>query len=86
MITDMSKMEYDETEDIKIDDAQLISGKLAIKVPPERHVESVADIFGKTVNKDSIPKQNLERRLKIKQSELHELLLQLNQVKDFLDH
>ena len=82
----MSNIEYDETEDMEIDDAELISGKLAIQVPPEKHVESVDDILGKMMNKDSIPKQNLERALKIKAYERHKLLTELTEVKESLNH
>lgn len=82
----MSNMEYDETEDMEIDDAELISGKLAIQVPPEKRVESVDDILGKMMNKDSIPRQNLERALKIKTFERHKLLKELTEVKESLNH
>lgn len=80
----MSNMEYDQTENMQFDDTDLISGQSAKNVPPQKPLESVTEILQHSINKDSIPKEDLRKTWNAKKSEREKLIKQWNKAKQSL--
>ena len=78
----MSNMEYEQTEDMQFDNTDLISRHSAKHVPPQKPLESVAEILQNIINKDLIPKEDLRKNWIAKKSEREKLIKQWNKSKE----
>ena len=80
-------MEHDHGETMQFYETDLTSTQAASQVgsiPPQKPVETVAEILQNIINKDSIPKENLRRMWNNKKSEREKLLKQWNKAKESL--
>ena len=80
----MSNMEYEQVEDMQFDNTDLISRHSVKHVPPQKPLESVADILQNIINKDLIPKEDLRKNWIAKKSEREKLIKQWNKSKESL--
>ena len=68
----MDNMRYNE--DMQFDETDFISTQSARQVPPQRPVQSVAEIRQSIPKKDTLPKEDLGRTWNNKKSERENLL------------
>ena len=83
MIADCLREEIMESENIQVNDTDLIFGKpTTIQVPHLKPVEPITTFLQKIIQKDSIPKEELRKRWNNIKSEQEKMLKQRNKSKE----
>ncbi|CAH3143212.1 unnamed protein product [Pocillopora meandrina] len=83
MIADCLREENMESENIQVNDTDLIFGKpTTIQVPHLKPVEPITTFLQKIIQKDSIPKEELRKRWNNIKSEQEKMLKQRNKSKE----